>query len=128
MKLRQLRLVTDDVPALSRFYQQITGGTAAGSDRYVEFENAISNLAIASQSIMERYGASATVPRSNRSAILDFEVADVDRERERLSAYIAKFVMEPTDQPWGARSLLFRDPDDNLINFFTQVSERPPLS
>jgi hypothetical protein len=26
--------------------------------------------------------------------------------------------MEPTDQPWGNRSMLFRDPDGNLINFF----------
>ena len=24
--------------------------------------------------------------------------------------------------PWGNRSLLFRDPDGNLINFFTPVS------
>jgi hypothetical protein len=24
--------------------------------------------------------------------------------------------------PWGNRSLLFRDPDRNLINFFTPVS------
>jgi hypothetical protein len=31
--------------------------------------------------------------------------------------------MEPTDQPWGSRSMLFRDPDGNLINFFAQTSE-----
>ena len=24
--------------------------------------------------------------------------------------------------PWGNRSLMFRDPDGNLINFFTPVS------
>lgn len=24
--------------------------------------------------------------------------------------------------PWGDRSLLFRDPDGNLINFFTPVT------
>ncbi len=24
--------------------------------------------------------------------------------------------------PWGNRSLLFRDPDGNLINFFTPVT------
>jgi hypothetical protein len=31
-------------------------------------------------------------------------------------------VQRPTTQPWGNRSLLFRDPDGNLINFFTPVS------
>jgi hypothetical protein len=31
-------------------------------------------------------------------------------------------VQEPTTMPWGNRSLLFRDPDGNLVNFFTPVS------
>ena len=126
MKLRQLRLVTEDVAALSRFYQQITGATAAGNDRYLEFKLPVSNLAITSQGVMERYGAGATQPRANRSAILDFEVADVDRERARLATIIADFVMEPTNQPWGNRSMLFRDPDGNLINFFAPASQQPP--
>ena len=30
-------------------------------------------------------------------------------------------VQEPTTQPWGNRSLLFRDPDGNLVNLFTPV-------
>jgi len=123
MKLRQLRLVTEDVAALSCFYQHITGATAAGNDRYLEFKLPVSNLAITSQGVMERYGAGATQPRANRSAILDFEVADVDLERARLAAIIADFVMEPTNQPWGNRSMLFRDPDGNLINFFAPASQ-----
>jgi uncharacterized glyoxalase superfamily protein PhnB len=52
--------------------------------------------------------------------ILDFEVEDVDAERLRLrlQAIVAEFVMEPKTQPWGNRSMLFRDPDGNLINMF----------
>jgi catechol 2,3-dioxygenase-like lactoylglutathione lyase family enzyme len=50
--------------------------------------------------------------------ILDFEVADVDRERARLDTVVDEFVLEPTTQPWGNRSMLFRDPDGNLINMF----------
>jgi hypothetical protein len=41
----------------------------------------------------------------------------------RLSVLVEEFVLEPTDQPWGNRSLMFRDPDGNLINFFTRVAE-----
>lgn len=36
---------------------------------------------------------------------------------------IDSFVNEPTDMPWGNRSRLFRNPDGNLINFFTPMSE-----
>ena len=35
---------------------------------------------------------------------------------------IGEFVQRPTTMPWGNRSLLFRDPDGNLINFFTPVT------
>ena len=53
---------------------------------------------------------------------LDFQVEDVDRERARLRELVSDFVLEPTNQPWGNRSMLFRDPDGNLINFFTPPS------
>jgi Glyoxalase/Bleomycin resistance protein/Dioxygenase superfamily len=35
---------------------------------------------------------------------------------------VEDFVSEPTTMPWGNRSLLFRDPDGNLVNFFTPVT------
>jgi uncharacterized glyoxalase superfamily protein PhnB len=53
--------------------------------------------------------------------ILEFEVADVDAERARLNSIITKWVLEPTNQPWGNRSMLFRDPNGNLINFYTPI-------
>jgi catechol 2,3-dioxygenase-like lactoylglutathione lyase family enzyme len=31
---------------------------------------------------------------------------------------VARCELEPTNQPWGNRSMLFRDPDGNLINFY----------
>jgi predicted enzyme related to lactoylglutathione lyase len=121
MKLRFARLVTNDVPALARFYRHVIGVDAAGHDAYVEFEAPAGTLAISSQRTMDLHGAGATEPASNRSTILDFEVEDVDKERERLAGFVDDFVMEPTNQPWGNRSMLFRDPDGNLINFFTPI-------
>jgi len=32
-------------------------------------------------------------------------------------------VQKPTTMPWGNRSILFRDPDGNLVNLFTPVTE-----
>jgi predicted enzyme related to lactoylglutathione lyase len=66
--------------------------------------------------------AGASRPADNRSAIIEFRVGDVDEEYRKLAKIIDDFVQEPTTQPWGNRSLLFRDPDGNLINFFAPVS------
>jgi len=35
---------------------------------------------------------------------------------------VEDFVNVPTTMPWGNRALLFRDPDGNMINFFTPVT------
>ena len=46
----------------------------------------------------------------------------MDGVHRNLAAFVADFVNEPTTMPWGNRSLLFRDPDGNLVNFFTPVT------
>jgi uncharacterized glyoxalase superfamily protein PhnB len=46
----------------------------------------------------------------------------VDAEYARVRDVVPEVVQAPTAQPWGNRSLLFRDPDGNLVNFFTPVS------
>ena len=122
MKFQYTRIVTEDVQALTRFYKEITGiAPMVFNDAYVEFPNEGTALAISSQQTMELHGAGATVPASNRSIVMDFQVDDVDQERRRLDAIIDEFVLEPTNQPWGNRSMLFRDPDGNLINFFAPI-------
>ena len=49
-------------------------------------------------------------------------MSDVDAEHRKLAPSIGKVVQEPTTMPWGNRSFLFRDPDGNLVNYFTPVS------
>ena len=123
MKFSSLRIVTKDVPTLSAFYEKLTGAAPGGPAEYrsdyVEFQTSGAILAICSQRSVEMQSAGATSPASNRSVILEFEVEDVDAERSRLGPVVKEWVLEPTTQPWGNRSMLFRDPDGNLINFFT---------
>ncbi len=57
----------------------------------------------------------------NHSIIIEFRVNDVDKEYEKLKTVVSAFVKEPTTMPWGNRSVLFRDPDGNLVNFFTPL-------
>jgi uncharacterized glyoxalase superfamily protein PhnB len=54
--------------------------------------------------------------------IIEFRVADVDAEHERLAALGHEFVQPPTTMPWGNRSVLLRDPDGSLVNLFTPVT------
>jgi len=118
MKFAHARIVTNDVPGLTRFYEEVTGMASAGNDRYVELHAPELTLAISSRHTSDLHGAGAATPKANRSVILDFEVEDVDAERARLQSIVGEFVLEPTTQPWGNRAMLFRDPDGNLINVF----------
>jgi uncharacterized glyoxalase superfamily protein PhnB len=119
MRLVQARIVTANVPRLARFYEGLLGTAAPGSDEYVELQVQGARLAISSQCAMEVCGAIRDGHVVNHSVVLEFQVADVDAEHRRLAGSIPRFVLAPATQPWGERSMLFRDPDGNLISFFS---------
>jgi catechol 2,3-dioxygenase-like lactoylglutathione lyase family enzyme len=120
MRFASARIVTTDVAALACFYGKLTGAAAVGSDEYVELRMAGATLAISSATAMTLFGGGAATP----CVILDFEVDDVDAERVRMDGIVAEWVLMPTTQPWGNRSMLFRDADGNLINVFTRARAR----
>jgi len=121
MKFVSTRLVTENVASLARFYRKVTGIKAVGNENYVEIETSGGILSICSRESVNLFNAAAARPKANQSAIIEFEVDDVNRERSRLAKTVRPFVMEPTDLPWGNRSMLFRDPDGNLINIFARI-------
>ena len=47
-----------------------------------------------------------------------FQTDDLNAAFEKVRAAGAEIVQEPTDQPWGNRSMLFRDPDGTAINVY----------
>ena len=57
-----------------------------------------------------------------RSFFREHPVDDVDAVRERVAALAVEIVLEPTDMPWGNRSMILRDPDGGLVNLFTPVT------
>jgi catechol 2,3-dioxygenase-like lactoylglutathione lyase family enzyme len=122
MKLASVRLVTDDLPALTAFYSTLTTTepvTPSGPGDYTELHTEGSIIALASSAAVKRFNNNAAVAAANQSAIIEFEVDDVDAERARLGDQVTDWVQEPTNQPWGNRSMLFRDPDGNLINIYS---------
>jgi predicted enzyme related to lactoylglutathione lyase len=123
MNLVSMRIITDDIKRLVGFYEDVTGLRATWyTEDFAELATRSCTLAIGSTRTVALFGAGAARPADNRSAIIEFRVDDVDNEYDRLEKRVGEFVQTPTTMPWGNRSLLFRDPDGNLINFFTPVS------
>ena len=118
MRFAYTRLVTEDVPALSAFYARVTGAKPRGNDDYVELHPGGAILAICSRASAEFMHGGAWTAADNRSAILEFEVDDVDAEHTRVGEFITDWIQHPKDMPWGNRSAVFRDPDGNPVNLF----------
>lgn len=124
MHLAATRLITDDVDALVTFYEQATGITAVRlHPLFAEIRTASGTLAIASSRTVPAMGDGVAEAGANRSAILDFRVEDVDATHRALQDIVPSFVSSPSDMPWGNRSLLVRDPDGTLVNFFAPLDQ-----
>ena len=124
MILASMRIITDDVERLASFYEFITGLKA---NRYTpvfaELRTPAFTLAIGGTPTLALFHAEEVMaPAQNRTVIVEFRVEDVDHEFQRLKERIGDFVQEPTLMPWGNKSLLFADPDGNLVNFFTPMA------
>ncbi|MBT2415900.1 VOC family protein [Streptomyces sp. ISL-12] len=123
MNFVSVRVITDDVARLVAFYEKATGTTADwANDDFAEVRTASGTLAIGSTRTVPLFAPGSADPAANRSVILEFLVDDVDAVYQNLAGTVEDFVNEPTTMPWGNRALLFRDPDGNLVNFFTPVT------
>lgn len=125
MNFVSTRIITADVTRLVDFYEKATGTKLTRyTEDFAELATDAGTLAIGSTRTLQLFGGDHVAsPAANRTAIIEFRVADVDEEYRRLGSLIeGALVQEPTTMPWGNRSLLFRDPDGNLVNFFTPVT------
>jgi predicted enzyme related to lactoylglutathione lyase len=128
MDLVQCRIVTDDVAGLAGFYATLLGVPAALNEYYVEIQAGPASVGFSRRRFTEADAPAAACvqaagrrPSGRRDGImLDFIVDDVDAECERIAALGVDWVMPPTTQPWGNRSMIFRDPAGNLVNVFSR--------
>ena len=124
MDLVSIRMITDDLERVVQFYEQITGIKAVRYPPvFAELVMPSFTLAIGHTQTTQLFGEDSARPADNHTVIIEFRVGDVDSEYERLKPLVTDWVQEPTTMPWGNRSILFRDPDGNLVNFFTPVTE-----
>jgi predicted enzyme related to lactoylglutathione lyase len=124
MELVQCRIVTDDVEGLAGFYARLLDvPTAALNEYYVEIQAGPTTVGFSRRRFTEHReadGPSGPGPDRRDDIILDFLVDDVDAEYPRIAALGVGWVMPPTTQPWGNRSMMFRDPAGNLVNVLSR--------
>jgi uncharacterized glyoxalase superfamily protein PhnB len=115
-------VISADIRRLVAFYELVLGDKAKWSgEDYAEFATGVGVLSIFSYRAQEKYIPGSAEAEKNRSVILEFKVANVDAEYRRLQGLVKTWVKPPTTQPWGSRSIYFRDPDGNLVDFYTLV-------
>ena len=123
MDFASIRIITGDLEPVVQFYEQVTGVPAARpAPVFAELHLPSCTIAFGHAQTAQLF-KNAARPEDNHSVIIEFRVDDVDAEYERLKTLVSEWVLEPTTMPWGNRSMLFRDPDGNLVNLFTPVTE-----
>ena len=125
MRLVQSRFVTDNVERLAAFYARLFGVPVALNDYYVEIQAGPASVGFSRRRFTEyrdddSQEADGAGRRRRDEVILDFLVDDVDAEYPRVAALGVDWVLPPTTQPWGTRSMIFRDPAGNLVNVFSR--------
>jgi len=126
MRLVQSRIVTDDVEGLAAFYARLLGVSVTLNEYYVEVPAGPVTVGFSKRRFTE-YTEDAQPPANGApgrdEVILDFHVGDVDEEYERIAGLCGVTVVTPpTTQPWGSRSMIFRDPCGNLVNVFSRIT------
>ncbi|MBT1671686.1 VOC family protein [Curtobacterium flaccumfaciens] len=120
MSFASVRIITDDLEGMVAFYERVTGQPAERpAPVFAQFTGPGGTLAIASTATVAMLGGAVT-PTTNRSVLIEFEVADVDGDFVGLQCSSDDVVLEPTTMPWGNRSALVRDPDGNVVNLFSR--------
>jgi len=124
MDFASIRMITDDLEPVVQFYEQLTGVPAARlAPVFAELHLPSCTIAFGHAQTAQLF-KNAARPADNHTVIIKFRVDDVDKEYDRLKTLVTEWVLEPTTMPWGNRSILFRDPDGNLVNLFTPVTEQ----
>ncbi|HKL79373.1 MAG TPA: VOC family protein [Mobilitalea sp.] len=116
MKFEAICLITEDVPALTRFYEEVLQTTAEGDAIHAEIRTEGASLSIYSRAAAKE-DMKLQFGSSSGNFTMGFLVEDVDQEYERLHKLGVTIMSEPTTYGWGRRSMQFQDLDGNVISF-----------
>ena len=112
-----------DMTAMRRFYEDVLCFplTRELSPGWIEYRIGGNTLALARPN---RWTATdAPTPAGGASLQLAFKVSpsEVDQCADELVRHGVTLVSPPTDQPFGHRTVFFRDPDGNLLEVYAEI-------
>ena len=126
VQLASVRVITDDLPQLVRFYQVLTGAIPQYlTDDFVELVTPLATFALSAPGRVAFITENTPRAAANRTAIVEFVVEDVESLLTFMKAELGNdldIVQAPTMMPWGNLSVLIRDPEGSLINLYTPVT------
>jgi uncharacterized glyoxalase superfamily protein PhnB len=123
MKFASTRLIAADIRAMVRFYETVTRQSAEWlAPVFAEIVAPAATLAIGSAETVALFKEGSAEPAANRTAIIEFQVNDVDAEFARLKDEL-EVVHEPKMMPWGNRAAQFRDPEGTLVSLYTPTTD-----
>jgi catechol 2,3-dioxygenase-like lactoylglutathione lyase family enzyme len=115
-------IIVRDMAAMRRFYEGALGFplTRELSAGWVEYQLGGNTLALSRPG---RTAKDAPTPAGSAALQLAFKVPapEVDRCAEELLRQGVDLLEPPTDQPFGHRTLFFRDPDGNLLEVYAEI-------
>jgi predicted enzyme related to lactoylglutathione lyase len=123
MRFASTRLIAADIKVLVAFYEKVTGLTAEWlAPVFAEIVTPAATLAIRTAETVALFKEGSAEPAANRTAIIEFQVNDVEAEFVRLKDEL-EVVHEPKMMPWGNRAAQFRDPEGTLVGLYTPVTD-----
>ena len=123
MKFASTRLIAADIKAVVSFYEKLTNQKAEWlAPVFAEIVTTGATLAVGSIETVALFKEGTVGPSSNRTAIIEFQVDDVQAEFDRLKDQI-DVVLEPKMMPWGNLTAQFRDPEGTIVGLYTPITE-----
>jgi predicted enzyme related to lactoylglutathione lyase len=123
MKFASTRLIVADIKAVVGFYEKVTGQKAEWlAPVFAEIVTPAATLAFGSAETVVLFKEGSAEPAANRTAIIEFQVDDVEAEFARLRDEV-EVVHAPKMMPWGNRAAQFRDPEGTLVGMYTPVTD-----
>ncbi|WP_428338649.1 VOC family protein [Mycobacterium sp.] len=125
VQLASVRVITDDLPRLVRFYAVLTGATPQYlTDDFVELVTPSATFALSGPDRVAFISENRPRAGANNTAIVEFLVEDTEALYTTLKTEFDDLdvVQAPTTMPWGNVSVLIRDPEGSLINLYTPVT------
>lgn len=123
MKLASVRLIVADIKAMVAYYEMVTRTPAQWlAPVFAEIVTPSATLAIGAMETVALFKPGSAESGANRTAILEFQVEDIDTEFERLKDRVS-IVQEIRMMPWGNKTFQFRDPEGTLVALYMPATE-----